>query len=92
MNKNVIWHDANSPILIDWEGAGLINPTEEIINVAMEWAGMTEILFRKNIFLSVIGGYCNAKGCMVEGEIQDAFYGLLLVKGEICLKNQSLKI
>jgi len=75
--KNVIWRDPISPVLIDWEGAGLINPTEEVINVALEWAGMTEILFRKNIFSAVIEGYCNSGGCLVESEIHNALYGLI---------------
>ena len=75
--KNVIWRDPISPVLIDWEGAGLINPTEEVINVALEWAGMTEILFRKNIFSAVIEGYCNSGGWLVESEIHDALYGLI---------------
>lgn len=75
--KNVIWRDAVSPVLIDWESAGLINPTEEIINVAMEWAGMTEILFRENIFISVINGYCGSSGRLNESEIHDAIYGLI---------------
>src|SRR6185312_8848590 len=70
--KNVIWCDAVSPVLIDWEGAGLINPTEEVINVAMEWAGMTEILFRENIFISVINGYCGSNARINESEIHDA--------------------
>jgi thiamine kinase-like enzyme len=75
--KNVIWIDANHPILIDWEGIGLINPTEEIIYVAIEWAGITEKLFRKNIFLAVIESYCANGGHLVESEIQDALYGLM---------------
>jgi thiamine kinase-like enzyme len=62
----VIWRDSTSPVLIDWEGAGLINPTEEVINVAMEWAGMTEILFRKNIFSAVIESYRNNGGYIVD--------------------------
>lgn len=75
--KNVIWRDATSPVLIDWEGAGLINPTAEIINVAMEWAGMTEVMFRKNIFLAVISGYRENQGLIVAAEAQAAFYGLM---------------
>jgi thiamine kinase-like enzyme len=29
--KNVLWHDDTSPVLIDWEGAGLANPTADIL-------------------------------------------------------------
>lgn len=75
--KNVIWRDERSPVLIDWEGAGLINPTEEIINVAMEWAGMTETLFRKDIFIAVINGYRTKQGGIVTAEVEAAFHGLI---------------
>jgi len=75
--KNVIWENAISPVLIDWEGAGLINPTEEVINVALGWAGETEVLFRKNIFLSVINGYCNNGGCLNTHEIPDALNAVM---------------
>ena len=75
--KNVLWCNDTSPVLIDWEGAGFVNPTEEIINVAMEWAGMTEILFRETIFSAVIEGYCNNSGHIIESEMHDALYGLI---------------
>jgi thiamine kinase-like enzyme len=75
--KNVIWRDANSPVLIDWEGAGLINPTAEIINVAMEWAGMTEVTFRENIFAAVISGYRANQGRIATEEVQAAIHGLM---------------
>ncbi len=75
--KNVMWRNANSPLLIDWEGAGLINPTAEIINVAMEWAGMTEVTFRENIFAAVISGYRANQGRIATEEVQAAFHGLM---------------
>ena len=43
----------------------------------MEWAGMTEVLFRDNIFSAVIEGYCKAGGSINESEMHDAFYGLI---------------
>ncbi len=75
--KNVLWPDDTSPVLIDWEGAGLANPTAEIMNVAIGWSGETELLFRENIFSSVIGGYCNSGGCIIESDMLDAFHGLI---------------
>ena len=75
--KNVLWCDDGSPVIIDWESAGLINPTEELIAVAIEWAGMTESLFRSNIFSAVINGYCNGGGHVNKREIPDAVYGLI---------------
>ena len=75
--KNVIWRDSNSPVLIDWESAGLINATEEAITVAIEWAGMTETLFKKNIFSAIIDGYYNRGGKLDKSEINDALYGVI---------------
>ena len=75
--KNVLWCDDTSPVLIDWEGAGLINPTAEVINVALEWAGMTDDLFKESIFLAVIEGYCNHGGSVIESDVYDALYGLI---------------
>ena len=75
--KNVLWQDVTSPVLIDWEGVGLINPMEEIVNVAIEWAGMTELLCRDDIFLAIIAGYCNAGGCLNELEVGDALFGMM---------------
>ncbi len=37
--KNVIWQAADTPMLIDWEAAGLINPTMELAGVALSWSG-----------------------------------------------------
>ncbi|HEH5924806.1 TPA: phosphotransferase [Legionella pneumophila] len=75
--KNVIWHDEVSPVLIDWEGAGLANPTAEIMNVAIGWSGETELLFRENIFSAIIEGYCNAGGYIIKDDMPDAFYRLI---------------
>jgi thiamine kinase-like enzyme len=75
--KNVIWCDAQSPVLIDWEGAGFINPTAEVVNVAIEWSGITEMLFREDIFSAVIEGYRNGGGCMIKSDMLDAFHGLI---------------
>jgi thiamine kinase-like enzyme len=75
--KNVLWTDDTSPVLIDWEGAGLANPTAEIINVAIGWSGETELLFRENIFSAVIDGYCEGGGRMIKSDMRDGFCGLI---------------
>ncbi len=75
--KNVLWTDDSSPVLIDWEGAGLANPTAEIINVAIGWSGETELEFRENIFSAVIEGYCTGGGRMIKSDRRDAFHGLI---------------
>lgn len=75
--KNVLWRDEYSPVIIDWEGVGLINPTEEIINVAIEWAGMPALLCRDDVFSAVIAGYCNAGSCIIDSEVGDALFSMM---------------
>lgn len=36
--KNVLW-DGETPIIIDWESAGLMNPYRELVEVALSWSG-----------------------------------------------------
>ncbi|MBA3536167.1 MAG: aminoglycoside phosphotransferase family protein [Tatlockia sp.] len=75
--KNVLWFDVTSPVLIDWEGAGLANPTAEIINVALGWSGETEQMFRESIFSAVIEGYCKSGGRIIKSDMRVAFHGLI---------------
>lgn len=75
--KNVLWCNDTSPVLIDWEGAGLINPTADLMNVAIEWAGMTDHIFKEDIFSAVIEGYCNNGGSIIECDVYDALDGLI---------------
>src|ERR1019366_10456406 len=41
--KNVIWQDAQTLWLVDWEAAGLVNPTMELVSMALDWSGLTEL-------------------------------------------------
>lgn len=54
--KNVLWCDNSIPVLIDWESVGYINPTEDLITVALNWGGL-DIRFNMDNFLAVIKGY-----------------------------------
>lgn len=36
--KNVLWRSEFSPIIIDWESAGMINPSLDVIETAVYWA------------------------------------------------------
>ncbi|WP_052246351.1 aminoglycoside phosphotransferase family protein [Coxiella endosymbiont of Amblyomma americanum] len=36
--NNVIWKQKDKPIIIDWELAGLIHPTAEVIGAAFDWS------------------------------------------------------
>lgn len=54
--KNVMWNQDN-PVVIDWEAAGYINPTQELIETAIYWAEDLEGNIIKERFLAFIGGY-----------------------------------
>jgi Ser/Thr protein kinase RdoA (MazF antagonist) len=40
--QNVLWSDAYTPWLIDWESAGLQQPAKEAVVTALEWSGFVE--------------------------------------------------
>ena len=39
---NILWDDKNNPFIIDWESAGIVNPSEEVIETAWDWSGGQE--------------------------------------------------
>ena len=55
--SNIIWQDKLTPIFIDWESAGLISPTIELIGAALNIAGIESAKILMNIFQAVIEGY-----------------------------------
>ncbi|MBV9231349.1 MAG: aminoglycoside phosphotransferase family protein [Chloroflexi bacterium] len=74
--KHVIWRDAHTPMIIDWEAAGLINPTVELLSVALSWSGQTTGVPREESFAAVMEGYISAGGKVQETGI-DALHGLI---------------
>jgi Ser/Thr protein kinase RdoA (MazF antagonist) len=60
--KNVIWRDEHTPLLVDWEGAGLVNPTMELVGVALDWSGLATEMVREDTFNALIEGYVGAGG------------------------------
>ena len=59
--KNVMWSQDN-PIIIDWEGAGFVNPMHELVETAVYWSENENRGVDKERFLAFIGGYKNRKG------------------------------
>ncbi len=55
--KNVMWDDKKNPIFIDWEAAGPINPTFEMIEVAIYWSEYSDATINRDAFAEVIKGY-----------------------------------
>lgn len=36
---NILWDKNNTPVLIDWESSGVVNPCEEVLETAWDWSG-----------------------------------------------------
>lgn len=75
-SKNVIWTNAKTPYLIDWESAGYVNPMVELIEVALNWSRDQNGTSIKKRFQAVIGAYLQAGGTL-HGKVLDAVYGSL---------------
>ncbi len=74
--KNVLWRDASSPVVIDWEAAGLVNPTMDVVGAALSWSGQSVQPPQEESFHALLEGYV-ATG----GEIRDS--GLVAMHGVI---------
>jgi thiamine kinase-like enzyme len=75
--KNVLWDQNNTPILIDWESARKLNPTYEIINAALDWSGITSPKFNKQVCINMIQAYQIAGGKLDQRHVKAAIYGVL---------------
>ncbi|EFH89018.1 phosphotransferase [Ktedonobacter racemifer] len=74
--KNVLWRDDQTPHIIDWEAAGLINPTLELVGVALSWSGLVVGDVRKESFDAVIAGYRQTGG-EIHNTSEVALHGLM---------------
>lgn len=60
--NNVIWHNHYSPIIIDWELAGLIHPTVDLLGGAFDWSIVTADEVSLERFKAFISAYQTAGG------------------------------
>jgi len=74
--KNVIWQDEHTPWLIDWEAAGLVNPTMELVSVALDWSGLATGVVREDTFASIMESYVTTGGVVRDAGI-DALHGVM---------------
>ncbi|GAC1361329.1 MAG: hypothetical protein NVSMB44_14710 [Ktedonobacteraceae bacterium] len=74
--KNVLWPTSATPKIIDWEAAGLVNPTTELVSVALTWSGLAAGAVNKAIFTELIEAYLQAGGVLEDASL-DALHGLL---------------
>ena len=55
--KNVLWRDRDTPVVIDWESAGATRPAAEVIGAALDWSGQSAGPPDRAAFAAVIAGY-----------------------------------
>ena len=62
--------------MIDWESARRLNPTYEIVNAALDWAGITTD-FNITLFHKLILTYQQAGGLITNNAMEMSFYGVM---------------
>ncbi len=75
--KNILWTDNLDPVLIDWESARLLNPTQEILNAALDWSGVTSCNINRDIFQAMLIQYKKTSGTIKSHQISAAFWGII---------------
>jgi len=76
--KNVLWDAQDNYYIIDWEYAGLINKTKDVISTAIYWSLKPDFKIDLNSLVSFIKQYeINSTTPLNRQEIEAAFYGLL---------------
>ncbi|MDQ2687692.1 MAG: phosphotransferase [Armatimonadota bacterium] len=58
--KNVLWSGATAPWLLDWEAAGRMPPTLEVMGAALNWAGQSAGAPEQATFAAFVAGYRGA--------------------------------
>lgn len=74
--KNVLWDEQNNLTVIDWESAGLINKTKDILATALYWSFDEEYKVRfdyLDTFLKIYTGFQKIE----KNEIEAGLYGFL---------------
>jgi Ser/Thr protein kinase RdoA (MazF antagonist) len=70
--KNVLWDSAGNPKIIDWESARKLNPTYELINMGLDWGGISSN-FDANLFGKILSAY-RQTGAIIDPEfLQPSF-------------------
>ncbi len=74
--KNVLWRDTASPVVIDWEAAGLTNPTMDVVGAALAWSGQSVQPPQEDSFHALLEGYVS-EGGVIHGSGIVAMYGVI---------------
>lgn len=76
--KNVMWQEGE-PIVIDWECAGYIDSSRDLIGTALYWSLLEDDVFSPEHFAAFINGYSEVS-TINECNVYDALYCGLEVK------------
>ncbi len=74
--KNVLWQDAETFAIIDWESAGLINPAMELVGAAFSWSGLMRGMPGERTFHALLEGYVASGGIIREAGLT-AIHGVI---------------
>jgi Ser/Thr protein kinase RdoA (MazF antagonist) len=74
--KNVLWDSDDNPVIIDWESAHRLNPTYEVITVALEWSGITAD-FNQTLYSQFVAAYIRAGGTIKRDLLEAALHCVL---------------
>lgn len=74
--KNILWDKNDEPLIIDWENARKLNPTYELVSVALDWSGITSD-FDNELFGKMLCAYQQAGGTIHEDSITASYHRVL---------------
>lgn len=74
--KNVLWDSNDNPIIIDWEAARKLDPTQEILEAGLNWCGLHAGHFDKNLFKDFISTYVKSDGHIENTTVYSAFLAI----------------
>jgi Ser/Thr protein kinase RdoA (MazF antagonist) len=71
--RNVLWRAPDAPAIIDWEYAGMVHPTVDLADTALNWSGITLGPPDAAAFAAVLAGY-RAEGGTIQADGRDTLY------------------
>lgn len=74
--KNVLWDKNDNPIIIDWEAARKLEPTQEVIEAGLNWCGIHTDNFDIKLFGNFIHTYISMGGHINQTNVYTAFLAI----------------
>ena len=93
--NNIIWQSDGSPLIIDWELAGLIHPSIEVVGAAFDWSIIRYDKIDEHRYHALIHGYQRAGGSftsvrMASTALMGVWLSWLLVNLQRFIEGKSL--